>query len=53
MLTDLKRDSLGSKLYYTLMGYSDNNWPTLTEQEKLRYIYAAETIYWLGRSEHR
>lgn len=53
MLTELKKDSLGRKLYYTLVGYDDKNWLTLSEQEKHRYMSAAEDLYWVGRSDNR
>ena len=53
MLTDLKRDSLGRRLYHTLFGANDQSWTTLPEQDKHRYMSAAEQIYWMGRSEQR
>lgn len=53
MLTDLKRDSLGRKLYHNLMGQDAKGWPALPEQEKHRYMSAAEQIYWMARSEQR
>ena len=53
MLTDLKRESLGRKLYESIAALAEVKWANLDEQEKHRYMSAAENLYWIGRSENR